>query len=64
MGRGPPSSAPTNTAVAETPFLNRLCEMDHDLSWVHDLFAVRQQGQVEEALKVMHFDRLSIYRPA
>ena len=31
MGRGPPSSAPTNTAVAETPFLNRLCEMDHDI---------------------------------
>ena len=31
MGRGPPSSAPTNTAVAETPFLNRLCEMDPDI---------------------------------
>jgi len=32
MGRGPgPSSAPINTAVAETPFLNRLCEMDPDI---------------------------------
>ncbi|KAK7500426.1 hypothetical protein BaRGS_00008333 [Batillaria attramentaria] len=28
------------------------------------LLYTRTKGQVEEALKVMHFDRLSIYRPA
>ena len=30
----------------------------------HFCMVVFFQGQVEEALKVMHFDRLSIFRPA